>query len=300
MTINENLSTFAGLPVRAWPLDGEPVEGPAAWRISPGLEAARGEFALRLEELADYTTVEALVVGDWGDCYENPAPIGELVAAAPRMPGLRALFLAEMTFEECEISWIRLGDVAPLFEVFGALEVLRIRGSEALRLGPVRHETLRELTFESGGLPREVVRDVGASDFPALRHLELWLGTPDYGGDATAEDLAGILSGERLPALRHLGLRNAEIADEVAAALAHAPVVPRLATLDLSLGLLGDAGVRALLAGQDLSGLERLDLHHHVVSEEALGALAAALPGVVLDTGDSQLGERYRYVAVGE
>ncbi|WP_035850034.1 STM4015 family protein [Cryptosporangium arvum] len=300
MTINENVSTFAGLPVREWPADGEPVGGPAAWRISPGLEAERGEFARRLDELIDSTPVEALLVGDWGDCYENPAPIDALVAAAPRLSGLRALFLGEMTFEECEISWIRLGDVAPLFEAFGSLEVLRIRGSEGLRLGTVRHETLRELAFESGGLPAAVVRDVGAGDFPALRHLELWLGTPNYGGDATAEDLAGILSGERLPALRHLGLRNAEIADDVAAALARAPIVPRLTTLDLSLGLLSDTGARALLTGGQLSGLERLDLHHHLVSEEVLGELAAALPGVVLDTEDSQLGERYRYVAVGE
>ncbi|MFG1925726.1 STM4015 family protein [Cryptosporangium sp. NPDC048952] len=300
MTINENVSTFAGLPVREWPGDGEPVETSVAWRISPGFDAPRGEFVRQLNELIGRHPVEALVIGDWGDCYENPAPIGDIVAAAPRLPELRALFLGEMTYEECEISWIQLGDVAPLLAAIPSLEVLRIRGSESLQLGTVRHETLRELAFESGGLPPQVVRDVGASDFPALRHLEVWLGTPNYGGDTSVEDLAGILSGERLPALRHLGLRNAEIADDVAAALAQAPVVPRLTTLDLSLGLLSDAGVTALLAGQSLTGLERLDLHHHLVSDEMLAQLAAALPGVVLDTEDSQLNERYRYVAVGE
>ena len=300
VTINENVSTFAGLPVREWPGDRAQVEGRVAWRVSPGHGAALEDFPRQLAELTTHTSVEALLVGDWGEPYETPAPIDAIVAAAPRLPALRALFLGEMTFEECEISWIKLGDVAPLFEAFPSLEVLRIRGADGLRLAPVRHAGLRELAFESGGLPREVVRSVGASDFPALRHLELWLGTPSYGGDTRVEDLAGVLSGERLPALRHLGLRNAENADDVAAALAAAPVVPRLTTLDLSLGLLSDTGVEALLSGQSLTGLERLDLHHHQVSEEMLGRLAAALPGVVLDTEDSRLGEEYRYVAVGE
>lgn len=300
MTINEHVSTFAGLPVREWPGDGGLAEGPAAWRLAPGEEAGPEDFARLLAELATHTSVEALVVGDWGEPYENPAPIDAIVAAAPRMPDLRALFLGEMTFEECEISWIKLGDVGPLFAAFPALEVLRVRGADGLRMPEVHHAALRELAFESGGLPREVVAGVGASHFPALRHLELWLGTPSYGGDTRVEDLAGVLSGERLPALRHLGLRNAEIADDVAAALATAPVVARLTGLDLSLGLLSGTGVEALLSGQSLAGLERLDLHHHVVSEEMLARLTAALPGVVLDTGDSQLAETHRYVAVGE
>ena len=81
------------------------------------------------------------------------------------------------------------------------------------------------------------------------------------------EDLAPILAGARLPALKHLGLRDAEIADEVAAALAGAPVVARLETLDLSLGTLSDAGAAALLAGQPLTHLRKLDLHHHFLSD---------------------------------
>ena len=120
--------------------------------------------------------------------------------------------------------------------------MLRVRGADGLAVTPVRHEALREFAFESGGLPAAVVGSVGECDLPALRHLELWLGTDGYGGDATVDDLAPILTGARLPALTHLGLRDSEIADEVAAALAGAPVVARLESLDLSLGALSDVG----------------------------------------------------------
>ena len=114
---------------------------------------------------------------------------------------------------------------------------------------------------------------VGECDLPALEHLELWLGTDSYGGNATVDDLAAILAGTRLPALRYLGLRDAELADEVAAAVAGAPVVARLSTLDLSLGVLSDVGAAALLGGQPLTHLRRLDLHHHYLSEEMMARL---------------------------
>ena len=40
----------------------------------------------------------------------------------------------------------------------------------------------------------------------------------------------------------------------------------RLKTLDLSMGVLSDVGAEALLAGQPLTHLRRLDLHHHFLS----------------------------------
>jgi hypothetical protein len=146
-----------------------------------------------------------------------------------------------------------------------------------------------------------VVRAVGASDLPNLWSLELWLGTDNYGGDATAADLADLLSGARLPALTSLGLRNAEIADEVAAAVAGAPVVARLTILDLSMGVLTDRGARALLAGQPLTHLDELHLWHHYLSTDMMERLVAGLPGVRVDL-DEQLhdDEEDRWIAVSE
>ncbi|MFK3982241.1 STM4015 family protein [Micromonospora sp. NPDC050397] len=332
MTVGHR-TEFAGLPVhnfdpetpgpvdpeRPGPVDPDrpgPVDpGKVAWRIATWEEDDNWEerpsptFEARFEQFLDTVdpaSVSALVLGSWGYAAFNTPPYAQLCAAADRLTGLRALFLGDMTSEECEISWIRQEDLTPVLEAYPALEVLRVRGSEAnsapVRLRPLRHRALRELAFETGGLPAELVRAVGDSDLPALTHLELWLGTEHYGGDATVEDLAPILSGTRLPALGYLGLRDAEIADPVAAALAGAPVVARLHTLDLSLGMLGDAGAAALLAGQPLTHLRRLDLHHHFVGEELAARLVEELPGVEIDLGEGMDpgDEDEYYVAVAE
>jgi hypothetical protein len=149
------------------------------------------------------------------------------------------------------------------------------------------------------------VRAVGDSDLPNLTHLELWLGTDTYGGDATVADLASILAGTNTPTLTYLGLRDSEIADDIAAALAGASVVGRLETLDLSLGLLSDIGAATLLAGQPLTHLRRLDLHHHFLTEEMMRRLRDELEpsGVEVDLSSANLNLRRpedRFIAVAE
>lgn len=311
MSVHEHRKTFAGLPVEQFRRDDKLPADPSAvaWRLeADDFEASEQEFAEVVEAwLAKVPaeSVRALIIGEWGSAYDSPPPIDLLVRLAPRLTGLRALFLGELVGEECEISWINHDDITPLLNAFGNLEVLRIRGAEDLLLEPVRHERLRELAFESGGLPAQVVRAVGDSDLPVLEHLELWLGVSEYGGDASVEDLAGVFSGSQLPALRHLAVCNAEIADQVAEAVAAAPVVAGLEVLDLSMGLLSDAGAQALLSGQPLTHLRRLDLHHHYLSEAMVERIPAELPGVEVDLSERQTpevydGEEYRYTAVSE
>jgi hypothetical protein len=309
MTIGGHIKMFAGRKVREFPPKREVPDDPAsiAWRVSdPDFEG--GEvFVERLEELAGKPwagQVSALVLGEWGSAFEEPPPMDVVVGAITRMPALEAVFLGEMTSEECEISWINHTDITPLFEACPRLTTLTVRGAQGLSIKSLRHGSLRSLTFQSGGLPAEVVRAVGECEFPRLEHLELWLGTDMYGGDASVEDLAQILAGGRLPALTTLGLRDAEIADLLAEALANAPVVARLEMLDLSLGMLSDAGATALLAGQPLTHLRKLDLHHHYISEPVMRRIRAELveAGVEVDLGDAgdPDDEDERYVAVGE
>ncbi|MEV0395678.1 STM4015 family protein [Polymorphospora rubra] len=307
MAIYQHITEFAGLPVTVFdPESAASVADPAAtaWRIEGDYETSTDEFRELFEKflsVVDPAQVRALIIGQWGEAYEESAPVDMLVEFAPRFSALRALFLAELTMEESEISWIQQGDITPLFTAFPELEILRVRGTEGLELTPLRHTNLREFAIESGGLPGRVVRQVAECDLPALTHLELWLGTDNYGGDATVDDFAPILAGGRLPALRRLGLRNAEIADQVAAAVAGAPVVARLDVLDMSLGMLGDDGVAALLAGQPLTHLKRLDLHRHYISDEVGARLTGELPGVEVDLSDQQKDRPGdRYVAVSE
>ncbi|WP_176611339.1 hypothetical protein [Actinomadura sp. WMMB 499] len=103
-------------------------------------------------------------------------------------------------------------------------------------MSPFRSDVLKVLRFESAGLPVGVVRAVAASELPDLEHLDLWLGVEFRGGDATIDDVAPVLDGERLPSLRHLGFQNTPMLDELAAALASAPVVARLESLALAWG----------------------------------------------------------------
>ncbi|RAY10880.1 leucine-rich repeat domain-containing protein [Actinomadura craniellae] len=294
-----DLGACMTLPWRLFPPLGE--EGPddpapsdagtVAWRLHYNSllysvkEDGYDAYLARFMESVDTTRVRELVFGCCGEpSYTGPDEAVELlIKEAARFPALRAVAFGDISYEDAELSWTSLCDVTPLLRAFPALEVLEVRGGDDLALGPVRHESLQALRIETGGLPGEVVRTVGDCDLPALEHLELWLGVAEYGGDATVADLAPILSGERLPALRYLGLRNGEIQDEVAAAVAAAPVVARLETLSLGLGVLTDEGAEALLSGQPLTHLKKLDLHHHFIGEEMMQRLRAALPGVEVD-----------------
>lgn len=248
---------FGGLPVFDFPESpADPAEAatiPAeiesvAWRIGGSgfeVEVPWPQHFERFCDHVDTTRVRAFVIGSWSDLadgeYDPPDEvIGAMVAVRHRFPALRSVFLGDIGPDLAEISWIEQGPVTELLDAFPHLTELLVRGSEELSFAPIRHERLEKPTIQSGGLPAEVVRGVAAADLPALTHLDLWLGTPGYSGDAEIADLAPILSGERLPSPKHLALRNSEIQDEICAALAGAPVVGRLETLEP--GVLLDVG----------------------------------------------------------
>ncbi|MFB4301962.1 STM4015 family protein [Actinomadura sp. NTSP31] len=322
MGVYQHLDEFAGLPVATFDCEtgvdehgdamagGEeadddlPPAGDAAWYVGTMFdEEPFADTFARFLETVDTTEVTALIVGYWGASYdENHAdPVALLTENAGAFPNLKALFLGDITAEESEISWIEHGDISPLFTAFPGLEGFEIRGAQGLVLSPIESTSLRALRFESGGLPARIVQAVGASDLPNLEHLDLWLGEDGYGGDATVADLAPFLSGERLPALRHLGLEDSQIQDEIAAAVAGAPVVARLASLSLAMGILTDRGAEALLSGQPLTHLLRLDLHHHFLSDAMVERVKAALPGVEVDLSEQEKPQGdWHYIAVSE
>jgi hypothetical protein len=312
MAIYENLVQFAGRAVEDWDATvgiGNPHA--TAYRLRVSYEAEE-EASVWADELASLLAdpkvgeLEALVVGAWGEVAggDSSAPVVEALAAArDKLRGLRHLFFGDITMEESEISWINQSDVSPLLEAYPQLEHLTIRGGQSFSLGSPRHAGLRELVIQAGGLPAQVLREIAAGDLPDLEHLELWLGEEDYGGDATIDDVTPLLKGDRFPRLKFLGLKNSEIQDEIAAAVARSPVLARLEVLDLSMGTLGDDGARALLASPAAQDLEKLDIHHHFVSEELVEALERL--GIEVNADDPQTphefrGESHRFVAVGE
>ncbi|HEX4817251.1 MAG TPA: STM4015 family protein [Nonomuraea sp.] len=304
---------YAGLPVAHAPLDEEddgppPEAGAVAWRLrgnefDPDAPEEIGEALDWFFEHVDTSRVRAIVIGQWEDCYDEGSAeiVARLADNADRLPALRALFLGAISPEESEISWIQQCDVTPLLEAYPKLERFEVRGGSGLELRPVRHEGLRMLRVEAGGLGGGFVRALAGADLPALELLELWFGVPDYGGDTTAGDLSEIMSGARLPALRHLRLQNGQFQDDVAVALAAAPIVERLETISLSMGSLTDAGAEALISGQPLTHLRRLDLSHHYMTAAMMGRVREALPGVEVVLSEPLDAEReWRFVAVSE
>lgn len=303
MAISKHLKHFGGLRVVEYtdgPTPGAALRFPAYddWDEIPSLSAF-------LDGLGDAAAeLRGLVLGRWDEELVDLPPdafVEALLAHREALANLQALFIGDLTYEDCEISWIQQRALGHLPGALPGLEWFGVRGGEGLDLSGLKSERLRGLVVQAGGLSGAVVRQVAAAELPALEHLELWLGTEDYGGSSGVEDLRPILDG-RFPGLRHLGLRNADYTDAVAAALADAPVMRALDTLDLSMGTLGDDGARALLASPHLDRLGRLNIAHHYLSDAALGELAGRLgdrlAGAALRKEEED--EGYRYVQVGE
>ncbi len=266
--------------------------GAFAWRLqlpAYGGEAIFRDLFLRFVDEVDTTKVTALIAGYW-DFGESSAhePVGLLVEHADRFPALRALFLGELVQQECEISWIQQCDVTPLLAAFPRLEELRVRGGSGLKFPATRHEALRRLVVQTGGLPGEVTTGILASDLPALEHLELWFGVEDYGGTTEVGDLAPLFEGEVFPNLRSLGLCNAEWGDDLVRALADAPVMERVRALDLSSNALGPDGGEVLASAPVFRGLDSLTMDYHFVPEPVLERIRQALSGVALDLSEPE------------
>src|SRR5258707_6794124 len=174
----------------------------------------------------------AIIIGQFhGDDPEQDSEeiVQLLVSARARLPKLRGIFIGDIVSEENEISGIHQSDISPLFATYGNLEHLRLRGTEGLSLGgSLSHNRLKSLTIETGGLPPQLLEEAAVSQLPLLEHLELWLGTEGYGGDATVKDLQTFFQGTIFPNLKHFGLRDSEIADEIAVPLKSAPLLSRI------------------------------------------------------------------------
>jgi hypothetical protein len=305
--IGEHKTDFAGFPVLDWQ-PGQSLPDKALPRLILDYDSD-GKWSDLLAELLQMPGADqliGLVVGNWqgSEFGISSEPVVEaLVVAGERLPDLKVLFIGDITYEENELSWIEQGDISPLFAAFPNLEWLGVRGGNGLVLGMPRHEKLKGLVIETGGMPGAVFQSVVRAQLPQLEHLELWLGEENYGAEVAATDLKPLLNGDLFPNLKYLGLRNSEMQDEIAQALHGAPVLKKIRVLDLSLGTLTDKGAQALLDDAAITKLEKLDLHHHFCSDEMMEKLKA-LPCEVdvseQEAGDQDGDETYRYVAHGE
>ncbi|MFX3647014.1 MAG: STM4015 family protein [Paenibacillus sp.] len=267
------------------------------------------EDGIRMEKLIkelatkpEASSLESLVIGDWGQAYENSPDefVGALVESAPSFPSLKKLFIGDMGFEECEVSWIIQTNLTPLLGAFPELTSLSIKGSSDLSLEPLQHAKLEELIIICGGLPKEVLSSITHAKLPELRKLELYLGVDNYGFNGSIEDVLPLLEKGLFPKLVYLGLKDSEIQDEIAKAAAQAPILDQLEVLDLSQGTLSDEGAEALLASDKIRKLKHLDLSYHYMTDEMIRRWKQS--GISVDVSDQQQSDEddWRYPSLTE
>lgn len=231
-----------------------------------------------------------ITLGDWGDGGEGEscqAVIDMFVENADKFGHLESLFLGDMDYDACEVSWIVQGNYSKLWAALPNLKSLTIKGSQELELGTIEHQNLEMLEIICGGLGSDVIKSIAEAKLPNLNTLKLYLGVEDYGGDADVDDIKPILDKNKFPKLKYLGLMDSEFTDDLVALVFESDILPQLETLDFSYGTLSDEGGNLLLDNADkLSHLKLLNLEYHYMSEEMMEKLKK-LP-IKVDVSDPQ------------
>jgi len=247
-----------------------------------------------------------LIIGAWEEPFDcGPEDIIKyLVENKNKFPNVESMYIGDMDSEECEVSWITQSNLAPLLDVF-PLKTLKIKGSIDLRLENANSETLEKLIIISGGLGKNLLKDIVDAKFPNLMHLELYLGVDDYGFDGDIDDIIPFMIRENFPNVKYLGLKNSEKQDEICEEIFKSNILENLEVLDMSLGTLGDKGAELILENVGkIAHLSKLDLTYNYISDENIEKLQNKVnvlsTEVLIDRDDADYDEddewRYPYI----
>lgn len=309
---HDNYKIFAKRKV----VDFDPVTGIAdpineAYALRSEYFSSDGEknITQKIAELLDDPNVgklEALVIGMWNEPYDNSSGsiVDGLAEAKNRFTNLKAIFIGDMISDDCEISWIIQSDISPILRAYPKLEILQVRGGGCLAFNPpVRHDNLKALVVETGGLSRITVDEICSMNLPALEHLEIWFGSANYGGDTWIENVKPILEDLIFPNLNYLGLRNSEFADEIAHAIINSSLLNSISILDLSMGTLGDDAAQLLLDCPGINNLDMLNLSENFLSKKVVKKFLKLDVEVIAEAQKEEEKDYYingRYCSVAE
>ena len=305
LMVSAHLQTFLNKPVQ----DFQPSMVLDPEKYVYRLQVSYDDEAVTISDLLEALVrdpqvgnIKELIIGQFDSEVSESSfeVVDKLVSLKHELKALKALFIGEMTYDECEISWINQTDITPILKAYPELEHLQIRGGEGLSFSDLQHDHLTTLIIETGGMPPNVIEQVNAARLPNLQKLELWLGSDNYGFASKVEDFAPILSGKQFPKLTHLGIMDSEIQDDIAIAAAQAPVLSQLKVLDLSKGVLTDKGGEALRDSAAIRTLQHLNLRHHFMSEDMMAQLKALHMSINLDDRQEEDDQEYRFVEVAE
>jgi len=202
-----------------------------------------------------------------------------------------------------DISWTHLYALEPAYALLANLERLRIELGH-MDLGTITLPALRSFEVHTGGFTKDNMRSIASATWPRLESLVLTFGdSEDYGAECELEDVLPLFDerfARRHEHLRHLAIANAGFVDDAIPLLAKAPILRQLRSLDLSQGLLGDAGVNAIVAHADaFRNLERIDISDSYVGGDAIAALRKVVQDVQAED-QKDADDDYRYCSIGE
>lgn len=243
----------------------------------------------------EFAGLTEVVIGSWGGPYEESCQpiIDGIIANAKRFSHIKKLFIGDMDFEECEVSWILQGNYGNLWAALPELKELTIKGSTDLDLGEICHEGLEALTIICGGLPSSILQQISRAKLPSLKKLLLYIGSDYYGFDGDEETIGTFLENSDFPNLEYLGIVDSEIQDEVAEVVLESKYMSQIHTLDLSCGTLTDkAGELLLKKLPAYKNIQTLDVHYHYLSDEMVKKLEK-LP-ISVDASEQNEPESYR------
>lgn len=254
--------------------------------------------ATMVEEILEdpeFPQVTRLVIGSWGSACEDDCQdiLDGIAANSEKFAHVESLFVGDMDYEECEVSWIMQGNYSKLWAAMPQLKELTIKGSMDLELGDISHDNLESLTIICGGLPVSVIQSVQKAKLPNLKKLVLYIGIENYGFDGDADTIRTLLETSDFPRLEYLGIEDSEIQDELAEVVLESKYMKQIHTLDLANGTLSDKGGQLLWDRlPSYPNIKVLDVHYHYMSEEMEKKLQA-LP-LEADTSEANEPEEYR------
>ncbi len=250
--------------------------------------------------------LEEVIIGCWGESWDNGAQaiIDGIVEHKEKFANVKSLFVGDMDYEECEVSWIEQADYSKLWTALPGLEMLTIKGSTGLELGVIKHANLKSLEIICGGLPVSVIQSIEKADLPNLEELMLYIGVEDYGFDGEVSDIKNLLEKSDFPKLETLGIMDSEIQDEITEVVVKSKYMKQIKKLALSYGTLTDKGGEILLKELPTFGnIKEVDLEYHYLSDEMVAKLGKLPMDVRTDDqqeDDEYDGEVYRYPMLTE
>lgn len=220
--------------------------------------------------------LEEVVIGDWGGPFEESCQkiIDAIIANKEKFSHIKSLFIGDMDFEECEVSWIIQGNYNGLLQALPNLEILTIKGSTDLSLGKLESKNLKKLEIICGGLPKSVLEEIQNSELPQLGELNLYLGVEEYGNEIDPAGLEIFLSKKNFPNLKYLGLNDCDWQDKVVEIVCKSAYMKQLEVLDFSNGVLTDKGGEIILNTiPQYENIKKVDLHYHYMSDKMMKKL---------------------------